>query len=52
MSRLADHELIKAIKLGREAGEVPVLLATEVERRIGTNAASDKLMDALLADVL
>ena len=51
LSRLADHELIKAIKLGREAGEVPVLLATEVERRIGTNAASDKLMDALLADV-
>jgi len=51
LHRLADHELVKAAKLARSAGELPPALVDELVRRLDSSIVTDKVTDCLLIDV-
>lgn len=47
LSRLADHELVKAINLSE--GDLPAIVSDEVVSRFQSGAVSDKIADAVFA---
>lgn len=47
VQRLADHELVQAIKLGASAGTLPDSLSAEICRRLACSLVTDKITDAL-----
>ena len=51
LAHLADHELAKAVKLARAAGELPDALADELVRRLDGAMVTDKLTDTLVIEV-
>lgn len=51
LERLADHEIVQAIKLARGAGELPGMLVDELARRLDRSIVTDKVTDCLLAEL-
>lgn len=51
LSRLADHEMVQAIKLGVADGVLPRVLVDELTRRFGQSVVTDKITDCLLVSV-
>lgn len=47
LHRLADHELVQAIKLATGAGAIPDVLSEELCRRLARGMVTDKITDAL-----
>lgn len=51
LSRLADHELVQALKFGVSAGALPETLVSEIADRLERETATDKLLDHLFTQV-
>lgn len=47
VQRLADHELVQAIKIGASSTELPAILADEICRRLKNSLVTDKITDTL-----
>lgn len=51
LAKLADHELRQAVKLSKEAGYLPAVLADELVRRFNTATITDLVANTLLSEV-
>lgn len=51
MSRLADHEIVQALKFGVSSGALPDTLVSEIIERLHKQTATDKLLDHLFTQV-
>ena len=51
LDNLADHEIVAALKIGRDAGYLPDVLVGEIVDRFNRNALTDKVIVALVSDV-
>lgn len=47
VQRLADHELVQAIKIGAKGDALPEVLSNELSRRLANSLVTDKVTDTL-----